>query len=120
MRKENKLEVSLIQIFLIAIIVLVTLVLPAQYIQYNRQLEQQSNTPYTADSIRQQQSEANTNQGRVAGESIERSSQLVRIPFTTTYLDLSTEAGKLTLAGTILVGISMLIFIFLVFSGKNP
>lgn len=91
-----------------AIIVMVALVLPAQYL-----VSQQSPSAPTANSIAQttaQTSTVSTEQGRVAGAST-RSSSIITIPIINVTIDLNDQSQLLYLVGGGLIIFSVILFV---------
>lgn len=113
-KEQSTVEISLIQILTIAVIVMVTFVLPAQLIVSEQQRQAQNNIPYTATALQQRQAQDQLN-GRVAGATTDTSNK-VRVPFTTYYIDLTDESTMLTLGGSVMLGIGILGIAYLIYT----
>lgn len=118
-QEENKVEVSVTQLVATAVIIMVALVLPAQYITSVQQGNQI--TPYTAEALRQRDqstsaqtttatTQANTlASGRVAGASSDGASN-------NTILGFRAETGILVLAGLLLIIVAASTGMYLMFT----
>jgi hypothetical protein len=107
--KDNKTQISVVQLLTVAVTVLITFVLPAQLITIAKTYSGQS--VYTQTALEQRNQSSQT--GQVAGISTASGQKLVKIPFTTYQIDLNSETGILIIAGLILLGLSIIIAIYL-------
>lgn len=119
-QEENKVEVSVTQLVATAVIIMVALVLPAQYITSMQQGSQV--TPYTAEALRQRDQQTTTTQpatnteantlasGRVAGASSDGTAS------DNTILGFRAETGILVLGGILLIVVAASTGMYLMFT----
>lgn len=104
--KKEKIEISAVKILIIAVTILGTFVIPAQAISNFRR--QSDNLPVQTVAT------ATPEQGRVAGESTEKSSRIVTIPVINARINMDSEVGHLVLVGFILLFLGFVTLSFLV------
>ncbi len=136
---HSDVQISFMQILSAALVFIVVFIIPAGWIESQRQNFDSGPAPYTADALaeRQQQSgSSNQNQdvnadsegGQVAGETTAPSlttgttnnAGKLRIPFTAYYIDMQSNAGLLTIGGIALFGVGISLVGFVIFSDKEP
>src|SRR5690242_10220501 len=88
---NGKVEISAVQLILIALTLVVTFVIPANVISYYRNL--QSNQPYTEQALAQRGQQS----AQVAGAST-TAANIIHIPLVNLDINVGTQAGVLLIA----------------------
>ena len=101
-----KTELSLPKVLVIIITILFTLVIPAELITYYNRTSTNSSSETSKNT--------NSQNSSVAGVTTEKSSQNIDIPFLNTSINLNSQSGVFILAGSILIGVSLILLMFLV------
>jgi hypothetical protein len=106
-RHKNTIEISAVQLILIAAVLIVTFVLPASHIANQRAA--QDITPYTQQALAARQKQ----QGQVSGATTDTGVTIIKLPVLNTELNLNSEAGLLLIGGLLLAGVATIIAIYL-------
>ena len=107
-------SVSLVQILMTTVIVMVAFALPV-YLIHQHRTGQQAGSAYTVSANRERQDES-ASAGRVAGASSEGD---VLGAIIGEQLPNTSEAQLLTIGGGVMLTIAGLLFVYLVFTGRN-
>jgi len=116
-RNKNTVEISFVQLVLIAAVLVVTFVLPASYIANQRAA--QNITPYTQQALAARQKQ----NGQVAGASTASTastSATIKLPLLNIELNLNSEAGLLLIGGLLCAGIAAIVTIYLLITPHKP
>lgn len=106
-RSNKNPQVSLVQIVTSIVVVVVALVLPIYLVDKARN---STPTPYTAESL----GTSTNSKGRVAGLSTVIGTNKITIPFTTTQIDIDSQAGGLLIIGCAMIIVAAGIILFLI------
>lgn len=117
--QESKVEISLVQAMLISITVLVTLIIPTQFIQQS-QVPSVPDGVYTASALRERdagqvagiETEANTTPRVNSAETEPGTTRTITFPIINYSINLDSETGVLVLSGTVLIIFALLLIMY--------
>ena len=112
-KHKNTVEISLVQLVLIAAVLVMTFVLPASYIANQRAA--QNLTPYTQQALAARQKQ----NGQVAGATTENTPSIIKLPGLNIELNLNSEAGLLLIGGLLFAGVATIISIYLLITPRK-